>query len=409
MSINKISGYIVILAFSTFAFLSSYQSFFSIEIGIPDILVFLLMIGIVACFFKNYIKIDLLLPLLFFIRFVFFSLAILITKNYTEEMGSELIISVVCLLVYFLAKELRGKVVVNSILIISIVTSIELVIVTFFLKNIDKSKIIVAIGGSNYAASFLLLGYTLSFNLIKSKKSLLVLVIITLGLLLTKSMAAYVVMVIVTILSTLKNPKSFFRRIKKKRYFVIGFLALFIAVIANLDFLNVFFHQIELKMELLFEGDLENFSSSRFELYRYTLNNIKNNPFGCVKNSGTELSSNYRFYEMHSHNIFMESLVKYGIFGSLINVLIVIYMFVKIKNNYKYFGLCDKVLLATIFVGVLHGLVEPNFFTMRFDILIFLILGHLTGNYKLKYVRYRQYVKYKYGEEYIGLRKSICI
>ena len=132
MSINKISGYIVILAFSTFAFLSSYQSLFSIEIGIPDILVFLLMIGIVACFFKKYVKIDLLLPLLFLIRFVFFSLAILITKKYTEEMGSELIVSVVCLLVYFLAKKLRGKVVVNSILIISIVTSIELFIVTFF-------------------------------------------------------------------------------------------------------------------------------------------------------------------------------------------------------------------------------------------------------------------------------------
>lgn len=70
-----------------------------------------------------------------------------------------------------------------------------------------------------------------------------------------------------------------------------------------------------------------------------------------------------------THNFALESLLLYGIVGSILNLFILYFLIrsFRCKKNLPY-------LMA--FLGALvHGLFEPNFFTLHFELFLWLMIG----------------------------------
>lgn len=397
-TLKIISNIFYILAFLSLAIFSSYNSLFAIQLKIPEISIFVLFIIIsFICYWLYTKKIDFnfILLYLLLIREAGLFIGCSLNKVSYSEFFNDLIISFIIYFVYFFSRLISGKTLFNSIIFFSLIVSIELLITVIFNHTTDKNLIISAIGASNYAAAFLLLTFTLLINLNTTKLRLLYLFIITAGILCTKSVGCFVAMFIITIISIIVNKKCLFRIIKWWQYFYIVLIILMFFII-NKETLLSFFTNIRYKLEFLFKGDLNSFSASRIELYGFTLNNIKNNLwFGPVVNYDSSVDALYRFQNSKAHNFLLESLVKYGLLGTLVNFIIVYYIIKNIKKNKKgLYSILDKALILSLIAILIHGLIEPNLFTMRFDIFVFAILGYLSKN-TYKGINFKKNYHYK--------------
>ena len=110
----------------------------------------------------------------------------------------------------------------------------------------------------------------------------------------------------------------------------------------------------------------DSLTSSRFQVYKEGLELFFRYPITGVT------AYSFKIYDsVKAHNWVLESLIESGIFCSII-LFYVIYLVIKIvsKRNKEY--------LPFVAVYLLQGLVEPNLFTIGFDVFFWLLIGTLT-------------------------------
>lgn len=368
----QVSEILLMFAYVSLAIVSAYPAFLTFDVPFPAILIFFVLLAVVALigfikdrdFRLHIIGILLLLRLLLFtINSLFISVA---AETFLEQVFTTFCAILIMNICY--NQRIDVKNILMPFLILTDVQIFYAVLASGF--SLDKSFIVAGIGGSNYVATFLLLCTTYLMFTDKSVFTKTVIFATVLALLATQSFACYLafaVVIVVWAIRTInwKSPKS------------VGSAGavLVIGIIALICFFNSkpgqpVYQLVKTKTEYLLRGNLKNFSSSRTELYAFSWGNIKRHiVFGSINNISNAYPADYRFQGFRTHNIVLESLLLYGIIGSLINVA-VLYFFFKECRGKKQFPY-----LMTFIAVLLHGLFEPNFFTMHFEVVIWLIIG----------------------------------
>jgi hypothetical protein len=238
--------------------------------------------------------------------------------------------------------------------------------------SIDKTFIVSGIGGSNYAATFLLfmITYYLFSQTTATQKMTLVMSIF--ALLLTQSFACYLVLLVVCTWKIFKKVKWYSVKSVTILSVTCIIFILFCVWFFNTKWGYPIFEKVQNKLVFLFSGDIKNFSSSRVELYQFSMDNIKRHIlFGSVKNINMKVVNEYQNFR--THNFILESLLLYGIVGSVFNLIILYYLIKSFRKN-------RNTAYIMVFVAmILHGFFEPNFFTMHFELFIWLIIGSSLG------------------------------
>lgn len=135
---------------------------------------------------------------------------------------------------------------------------------------------------------------------------------------------------------------------------------------------------------------LEGMSSARFKVYAEVIEYIKQYPI-----FGRSAYYYYAFDAVKAHNFVLESLIQTGIIGTVLYLLLLkkVYSAVsrikdkKIKKTFKIF----------IIFYLIHGLVEPNLFSVTLDTFFWLFAGIGVGYY------YRQNKKMVYQRKNLEL------
>lgn len=128
--------------------------------------------------------------------------------------------------------------------------------------------------------------------------------------------------------------------------------------------------------------DWESLTYSRFQVYKEGFELFINYPITGV--------TAYKFYiydAYKAHNWILESLIESGLIVSVI-YFYCIYLSIKgVKKNSQSF-------LPFVIIYLIHGLVEPNLFTIGLDSFFWLLIGSLQNNKKYyeKNIRYHSYV-----------------
>ena len=375
----KIENIFIYLAFLCFIFISSYDAPFSFDVPFPAIALSVLLF--ILCFIPNLGSSIRLNPIIFFIigrTVIFCANAALLGLGVTVILG-ELVTSLTCILVFvFISNFGETNIIKNICLMFSFVVSVQLFI-GFILNGFsDKSIIVSGIGASNYAATFLVVCITYLIFAHLNKWQWLIVIFDALILLLTLSFGAYMALFIVICVFLRKQINWRNKQTRKKIFFVfVLLLFVFIAFLCS-DIGKSILKKFEEKLLALFSGNWKVFGSSRIEVYSCSLRNFKEHfLFGNIINPVEIQHDHLEYYaDARAHNFLLESLVRYGLCGTIFNALI----FYCIIKKYRKMIVNDKSVYAAfiaLVAALLHGFVEPNFFTMHFEIFIWLFIGEL--------------------------------
>lgn len=261
----------------------------------------------------------------------------------------------------------------------SLMTSMQ-IIFTAMTSGGDKNYVGSAIGMSNYAATVLLI-CTIYYCFIK--KTPVEIALFALGIvafLITQSFGGYIAffVLLIYLAVTKVNWKS------KITYIVISACVVCLPLIVLFSLKTgigaSFVNKILDKFAYLFTGNLNAFGSSRLELYGFSIKNIMKEPiFGIFINVDYTLPIDYRFQGFRTHNFVLESLLLYGIVGTLLNGFLLYYIFKKAgKNPLK--NPVKKICFFVIILGLVHGFVEPNLFTFNYETFFWTAVGLFIRN-----------------------------
>ena len=377
----NISYVLTTLAFISLCFFSAYDAFLTLNWPIVSYIVFILfMLGVYALMHRR--KKDLvcdLLPVLLLVRSLFYLIGILVNNYSIDLFYLELFNNLIYIIVYLLAKNYGDDAFKLEAIFVafSLITDIQLLFSLFSGGIDDKNLIVSGIGHSNYAATFLLLMAVYFLFSKKNKLGMVGLGLSIFGLLLTQSFGAYVAFSIIIVYAMFYYRHSY-KRYLKWYYTIPTVVAMVILCVVFRSYLLKIFEVITIKISYLLKGDITAFGSSRPELYAFSWRNICRNPiFGSILNIDYNLPATYRYQNYRTHNIFLESMLIYGLLGSLINIMIVVYLIYRLKKS--GFGRKKFALISSLVAVFIHGLVEPNFFTYNFELFMFLFYGLLIS------------------------------
>lgn len=383
---HRVGYTIFILSYLSFTVFSSYPSVLAVELPISTMFVFVVLQAAALCYFANRAK--LLIPIapavIFILRLILFvgnAIALHMSlRTLFYEIALTLIYIYLFSFMYSYASD-DGTEIRRLLIGLTTITTLQLA-VGILIHGSNKGEIAAGIGMSNYAATFLLLasGYFLFSP--KTKYSVLWIGISVCGVLFTLSFGAYVVL---AILVALRLFTALDWKLPRSWLILLGLVVagvLTIIVLAQTDFGKPMVDKMAEKLRLLFTGNLQAFGSSRLMLYEFTLDNIKRHwALGPIENFNPNLVPSdafYRFQYDRSHNLLLESLVQYGVFGTLVNLALVIYVCRLAKRRIGGQP-AKKAIVIAILGTVAHWLIEPNFFTMHFEILLWILLGALLS------------------------------
>lgn len=281
------------------------------------------------------------------------------------------------ILVFLYAYNFIGKVkseIRIAVALTSIASGIQ-VIYTAMTSGGDKNLIGSAIGMSNYVAAILLICTVYYCFIKKTPFEIALLVLDTVAFLITQSFGGYVAFLVLLIYLAITkvNWKS------KLTYIIVSAFVICLPLIVLFSLKTgigaSFIHKILDKLAYLFSGNLNAFGSSRLELYGFSVKNIMKEPiFGIFINVDYNLPVDYRFQNFRTHNFVLESLLLYGIIGTILNGFLLYYIFKKggknpLKNPVK------KICFFAIVLGVFHGLIEPTLFTFNYETFFWTAVG----------------------------------
>lgn len=369
------------LSFILLTIISSYGSILSFDLPFPDIIITLILL---FCYFvansDKVIKIDKIVVLLL-LRSLLFCLNVFILSVSVEYAVEELFICIVSILIFVGVGSFGGENDTRNILaIFSFIISLQLCLEFIINGMVNKGEIVAGIGASNYAAAFLLVSITYLIFCRGNILCNLVVVFDIIMLLMTLSFGAYIALFIVLCVYVVKHFDWGKSSTRKAALLILVALIAFLICFFNLSIGKPIFDKIKFKVMALLSGDLKEFGSSRIEVYSCSFNNFKKHYiFGPIINPvDIVYDSVYNFDNERTHNFILESLVRYGIVGTVINVAIIFQIIKKylILKNTKYKKMANAVLI-TFIAALIHGLVEPNFFTKDFEFIIWLLLGSM--------------------------------
>lgn len=247
--------------------------------------------------------------------------------------------------------------------------------------TISKSLLKVSIGGSNYIAAHLIVCFIyliLSRDRSTNKYKHFTIAITLIAIILTISFGALVSLLTITLLIMKKK----IIRVKNiVILFIIGavLIAILNGILINIADNNIFSSillNINKKIQYLLEGNYTRLLAGRNLIYNFAIQVGMEKPiFG---------HSNFLYYfgvETRTHNWVIDSFITKGIVGTTFFISIVYYVMKRINTFIKL----DHRLIAvkyTLAIGLIHGLVEPNFFSRSYDFLWWLIAGIAIGEIK---------------------------
>lgn len=381
-----ILAYLSLTLFSTYSAsrLAFHLSFSGVAIFAP------LFVGGVLLLLK---KDEFTMPLLLLLpaaRLMFFLFSALIS-----QVGADLILEQVALtllgmtvFLLFLNYEHAAELFRRALTVFAFVVSIQIIACVIGLgSHFNKDNVLAGIGYSNYAATFLLIA--VSFLLFRSvnRVEIVVLVLSIIALFLTMSSGAFIALFVVFCIwyrgKLVRNPKPFIILL----VIALILLAVFGILSSQITFLYRLTRPIWSRFQLIFSGNFNGATSSRLTLYRYSLRSIGRHPFfGSIINYNDAFAAEeynaYVFYR--THNLILESLLLYGIVGSLLNVGILAELVRRGRSIIKARP-GRRILVLVFIVMALHGFVEPNFFTIMFEMFVWAIFGLFLSPYPAEY------------------------
>lgn len=346
-----------------------------------------------TCFLsiKNKIKID-IIPILLLLRSLFFIVNGYVLGVEFLVVWEQELVTYVGVLAYIFAVNFSSKEkeeIKHILIFTTLITSFQ-ILESILVNGLDKNYIGAGVGMSNYAAAFLLMGLT---YLLFSKKNLFEKVVFGFSIimfLLVQSFGACFAFAIMVICYLLKYVNW-----KRKAVWVtvsISIVLLTIALLLMFTFAkdNPIIDKIIVKISALLSGDLNTFGSSRPALYKFTIENILRNPwFGNILNYNSSYDIEFRWQYFRTHNFLFESLLLYGIVGTVINIFVIICIVKKmgkgfLNNNFNF--ICFLIVVGAF----VHGAIEPNLFTFNYSLFFWLIVGAMINNCnkKLKKISY---------------------
>ena len=368
---DAISTALIALAYLSLAVVSSFPAFLTFDVSFPAILFFVLFLcaGALVGLDRHNIRVHIVL-LALFLRLFLFCLNACFLKVKFETVFEEIAVTFLAALVFLTAynKEIRIKAVLTPFLLLTDLQIFYAFAASGFSPG--KTLIVAGIGRSNYIAAFLLLFICIFLFSRKNLFDILLIGLSVVAFLLTQSFAGYLALGLVLILWVLVSVK--WRSLKSVLIFlaVLLIVSLLVAFFLTTKFGQPIFEKIRQKLAYLAEGNITAFSSYRDAIARFSLGNIRRNPvFGSILNIDPTRPEKYRWQGFRTHNFALESLLLYGIVGSLLNLFILYFLIrsFRCKKNLPY-------LMA--FLGALaHGFFEPNFFTLHFELFVWLMIG----------------------------------
>ncbi len=329
-----------------------------------------LAISFIGLVMNSKFELDIVAVLLFIRAGIFIVNCLIMGINIDVIIGQERC-TLASLLVYVWAKNFIGKKdngVVGSIVCgTALITSVQ-IFATFIYNGGDKDFLGAAIGMSNYAATFLLFCVTYLMFTKTDVMQKIIACISVVALIVTQSFGAYIALIVIFIIFAITK----FNWKSKWTYIGIVGTVLTVAILFIVSLKTGVGSSITTKVTdkitYLFQGNLEDFGSSRISLYKFSLNNIKKNwLFGAVLNVDYYLPSIYRWQYFRTHNFLLESLLLYGVVGTLINGAIIFFSFRMVGKNF-WKDKEKRVYFLILLGGLIHGLIEPNLFTFNYSL-----------------------------------------
>lgn len=250
-----------------------------------------------------------------------------------------------------------------------------------------KKEISVSIGNSNFIASTLLIGAVYFFllgNVKKSKLYKFTLLISILALGFTFSFGSIITFILILYYYYFTKRKKF----SKTTFIILAmtftFYMLFILLLNGI-LLDAFFdtvfgdfiYKATFKVQQLVSGNYEAAFAGRGIVYSSKLELISQK---LSLGYGTNVES---AGQTRSHNWILDSLIYTGITGTSLYLLIIGYVLEKIRK-YRYLVSNGDSAYFALMAGIIHGLIEPNFFSKPFDFIWWMIA--LTTLYKISLI-----------------------
>lgn len=276
----------------------------------------------------------------------------------------------------------------DIICVYSLIISIQ-VILTYLLNfikfgSILKSTLEISIGESNYiAANLIVCLFYLLYRHKKNKKEYLAIIASGIALIMTMSFGVIVSFIVVNLIYLLMVDRD-----KLFKFIVYGFIfiiisSIIITLIRNKPniYLTPFVEYLDNKILAIQNGDIRALTSGRNLLYEYSWQKFLKNPLlGQFKfDAGDSIYSTFR-----SHNLILESLIQFGIIGSIFFFIPLMHILSKnIKSIYRAKNKEIKIVFLAILAGLIHGMVEPNFFALEFEFLWWSLAGISVAKIRL--------------------------
>jgi O-antigen ligase len=252
---------------------------------------------------------------------------------------------------------------------------------------VSKSLVEIPIGRSNLIATHLLICIVYLYS--SKYKSILMKVSLILGflsLIMTFSFGALISLVsLIAIKNILINKRANIKQVMSLLILVIVIIYyIFMYYPRNIYYDNGVFSNINrniwIKINYFMDGNYERLFSDRFILYQESWSKFIDSPllgnFDGLQFRGRD---NYR-----AHNLFLEAFSSYGVLGFILLVFPLCRVLKKIMFNIrKRQG--NPILLPSFLAlsaGVIHGLVEPNFYSLEYEFIWWSIAGFAISSIK---------------------------
>lgn len=371
-----------------------YLYFYTSTTNIVGVLsIFIMLVGLLGLL-KGQMMVEKKLFILQMFYIMATMIALLINGKNIITIFASIYISIIPLVIGLLSisytsKQNGYKFIKKFVVIYSLWLSLQTLILVvnqyFLYGSVNKSTIKVSIGGSNFIAAHLivcLVFLVFSGSEYIGKKYRFAVMLSLLATILTISFGAIFTLFIVGLLVLLFDKR--FRKLKYRLLFSVV-LVLIIVVLFSLEsgwIFNVInetsiFYQPLLKFtqkfNYIFSGNYTRALSGRDFIYNLALQEFYKKPiFGY----GEHLY--YSGEIIRTHNWVLDTLIFRGLFGSAFYLMMVMYILFKIFNHKNN----NKTLVAikyALITGIIHGMIEPNFFTRTFDYLWWLLASVAIG------------------------------
>lgn len=247
--------------------------------------------------------------------------------------------------------------------------------------RIPKAEIATAVGKSNFVASHLLiclLLVTLWPSAVQAWIKWSSAALIATALLLTSSFGALVVLVVVALMATVLKGES--RRVMFGTVALLGglsvmYLAAWLLGLAGQvsEAVTISFDRFDKKLGYWSAGDIGALGAGRSDLFELAVEQIEAAPW-----FGSASFIDVAGQATRAHNWILDALVARGFVG-LCTFVGAVAAVLAVTRGAARDDWWVKVALLALVAGLLHGLLEPNFFSRTFDFLWWMLAGAAVG------------------------------